>query len=184
MNDNLNNYEFAEFASSADALAGKEKRRLAPGQELINLQLEYWSAAVNIYEEKRENFTIEEYLVILLLLCHSLETSGGVNIQPREHTPPLLTLYEKTLPDEEEKQWNLKEEKPELFCILKEMITNHNNLCKHLNKKRTDKLSEMTPNKLSTYMEATRKMWLWALGKKYHDDIPEEQRKYFEKSFK
>jgi hypothetical protein len=151
--------------------------------KIFNLQLRYWvearEKAQNLYPG---NFKVEELLLILNLLCCSLETLAGVNIKPPEKnfTPSLMTMYRCTLKNE--KGWNLEQEKPDLFNNLKEMDNLHNKLCKHINisDSRKELLKQISYEKIQGYIDATRNIWLWVLNKGFNGNIPESQLVFFQ----
>lgn len=151
--------------------------------KIFNLQLRYWIEALmkfqNLYDG---NFKVEELLLILDLLCHSLETLAGVNINTptKDRTPPLMILYKKTLKND--KEWDSSQEKPFLFKNLEEMDNFHKNLCKHINRSdsRKELLKQVSYEKIRKYMETTKEIWLWILNK---SNAPKEQLQFFEDDF-
>jgi len=152
----------------------------------FNMQLRYWVEALikfqNLYVS---NFKVEELLLILDFLCHSLETLAGVNIIPpaNDFTPSLMNLYKESLRND--RGWNLKFDKPDLFKSLEEMNNYHNNLCKHINRSNSRKelLKQINLEKIRKYMNTAKNIWLWLLNKKYKGQIPNEQLQFFEYDF-
>jgi hypothetical protein len=152
--------------------------------KVFNLQLRYWVEALSKYQQIYEgNFKVEELILILNLLCQSLETLAGVNIKPRERTPSLLTMYKKSL--KVEKGWDIHGERRDLFNCLEEMVRYHNNLCKHINKSnsRKDLLSQISYEKIRKYLKTTKDIWLWILGKIFSGNIPDNQLILFKYDF-
>lgn len=152
------------------------------GDNIFNLQLRYWVEAMEkVQNLSSGNFKIEELLLILNLLCCSLETLAGVNIEPPvdNRTPSLMAMYKHTL--KSEKGWNLELEKPDLFTSLNEMDHIHKNLCKHINisNSRKDLLKQISYEKVQSYIEVTRNIWLWILNKAFNGNIPEHQLVFF-----
>jgi hypothetical protein len=151
-------------------------------ENIFNLQLRYWTEARNKFQKLYEdNFILEEAIIIINCLCGSLEALAGVNIiiQPDENTPSLKILYDKTL--KEQKVWDLKIEKPDLYRIFEDMDRHHKNICKHLKRScvRRDMLKEINYKKIEEYMKATKEIWLWILNKANTNNIPENQLKFF-----
>ncbi|MDH5467474.1 MAG: hypothetical protein OEY25_08660 [Candidatus Aminicenantes bacterium] len=156
------------------------------GKKIVNLQLRYWVEALNRFQKTNEDCNeVEEFILILNLLCSSLETLAGVNINPTpdNYTPPLIKLYEERLI--EDKKWNLKLEKPNLFKVLKEMDEYQKNLCKHLQKShhRKELLKQINYEKIRKYMRTTKEIWLWILDKKFKGNIHRDQLLFFEYDF-
>lgn len=87
-------YRWAELASGQDNYIVEYYCKEKPNT--FNLQLRYWVDALmkfqNIYDG---NYKVEELLLILNLLCSSLETLAGVNIKPTEYTPSLKNYIKK-----------------------------------------------------------------------------------------
>ena len=151
---------------------------------IFNLQLRYWIEALCKFENLYQgNFKVEELVLILNLLCNSLETLAGVNINPRKFTPPLSKLYKETLVDD--RKWNLASEEPGLFAELEGMIEYHNNVCKHLNRSssRKDLLKKIDYKKIKKYMKTTQEIWLWILKKKFKGKKLAEQSEFFNYDF-
>ena len=152
-------------------------------KRIFNLQLRYWVEAQmkfqNLYPG---NYKVEELLIILNLLCSSLETLAGVNIKPPKsnHTPPLITMYKDTL--RKDKACDLPKERPDLFAKLDDMDKFHKNLCKHINISSSRKalLKQISYEEIQDFIEATKNIWLWILDKKFKGNIPESQLEFFE----
>jgi hypothetical protein len=127
------------------------------------------------------NYKVEELLLILNLLCSSLEALAGVNIKSpkKDRTPPLLEMYKDTLITD--KGWDLPKERPDLFAKLKEMDQFHKNLCKHINISSSRKvlLKQIIYQKIQDFIETTKNIWLWILDKKFKGNIPESQLEFF-----
>jgi len=162
-------------AGSGYTYIGAYYEMIKSNEQVFNLQLRYWIEAKNRFEGLNGNFVLEEALLIIKLLCGSLEALAGVNINPpkNDYTPPLDKLFEETLKNN--KGWDICSEKPELFTKLVSMDKYNKNLCKHLHKGRKDLLKEINYEKLNEYMKTTQEIWLWVLDKKYHGNIPEDQ---------
>ena len=173
-------FYWAQYSSGNDCFVGRYYEKM--GAKTFNLQLRYWVEALE--KDQRlypGHFKVEELLLILNLLCMSLETLAGVNIKPPtdDYTPPLMTMYRHTLKDE--KGWNLELEKPDLFAGLNEMDHLHKNLCKHINisRSRKDLLKKISYEKVQSFIEVTRNIWLWILDKAFKGNIPEHQLVFF-----
>jgi hypothetical protein len=127
------------------------------------------------------NYKVEELLLVLNLLCSSLETLAGVNIRPPkgDHTPPLIKLYEVTLA--EDRGWNLIMEKPYLYEKLKAMDIFNKNLCKHISISPTRRalLRQVSYEDIQDFFEVTKNIWLWILDKKFKGNIPTSQLEFF-----
>jgi len=178
--DESNDFMWAEYASGWTDYVDSYYKHV--GTRIFNLQLRYWVEArmkfQNLYEG---NYKIEELLIILNLLCSSLETLAGVNIKPPkdDHTPSLIKMYKETLTSD--RSWDLPKGKPDLFEKLKEMDRFHKNLCKHINisSSRNALLKQISYEKLQDFVEATKNIWLWILEKKFKGNIPESQIEFF-----
>ena len=152
------------------------------GTRIFNLQLRYWVEArmkfQNLYDG---NYKVEELLIILNLLCSSLEALAGVNIKPPKDdlTPSLIKMYKVTLITD--KGWDLLKEKPNLFDKLIEMDQFHKNLCKHINISSSRKalLRQISYEKTQDFIETTKNIWLWILDKKFKGNIPDSQLEFF-----
>ena len=137
---------------------------------MINLQLRYWTEAMEKFQQlKEDEFIIEEGVLIINLLANSLSTLAGLNVEGQHY---LMTLYDKG-------DWNLKLEHPEWYKKLEELNSNYNKLSKHINWKRIELLKEIDYKKISEYMDLTQKIWVWALNKQYSGNIPDDQLYYF-----
>jgi len=151
---------------------------------IFNLQLRYWVEALRKFQGLyEENFILEEGIVIINALCSSLETLAGVNIKPVDHTPSLMTMYDKTLKND--KGWDLRNDNLSLFAKLEEMDYYHKNICKHINKGnfKREMLKEINYVKIKEYMEITQEIWLWILNKAFNNAIPENQTRFFNNDF-
>jgi len=152
------------------------------GTRIFNLQLRYWAEAQMKFQYLNDgNYKVEELLIILNLLCSSLETLAGVNIKPPKsnHTPPLITMYKDTLI--KDRSWDLPKERPDLYTKLDDMDKFHKNLCKHIqiSSSRKELLKQISYDKIEAFMEATKKIWLWILDKNFKGNIPESQLEFF-----
>ncbi|MBW2046145.1 MAG: hypothetical protein JRI96_14895 [Deltaproteobacteria bacterium] len=157
----------------------------------FNLQLRYWIEAVIQFRRLNGHFAWEEAILILHLLCSSLETLAGVNIKSikRDRTPFLRELYEKTLKDDY--GWDLSLDKEDQYNVLLEMDNYHKNLSKHLNstKSRRDLLNKFLNNvdyqRLCDYMKTTQEIWLWMLEKRFEgkNNIEEDQLQFLREEF-
>jgi hypothetical protein len=152
------------------------------GTRIFNLQLRYWVEAQmkfqNLYDE---NYKVEELLIILNLLCCSLETLAGVNIKPpkKDFAPALIWMYKNTL--KSDKGWDLENERPDLFKNLEDMDNYHKRLCKHIHisDSRRDLLKQVNYDNIRRYMNTTRDIWLWILNKKFKGNVPKDQLVFF-----
>jgi len=175
-------FYWAEVASGSEDYVGYYYDFV--GDKVFNLQLRYWVEALNKFQQIYDgHFKIEELILIINLLCQSLETLAGVNIKPRKHTPSILTMYKKSLKDD--KGWDLFGERRDLYNSLEEMVIYQNNLSKHINKSssRKDLLSQISYKKIRDYMKTTRDIWVWILGKKFNANIPDIQLSLFKYEF-
>jgi len=157
------------------------------GNKIFNLQLRYWIEALNKFQQiYYGHYKVEELLLILNLLCNSLETLAGVNIRPpaKDYTPPLMILYKDSL--RIDNRWDLRLEKPDLFKNLEEMDNFHKNLCKHIHKSnsRKDLLKQINHERIRKYIRTTKEIWLWILNKKFKGNIPKNQLQFFEYDFR
>lgn len=176
-------YIFAEFASGFNDYRYPYYKFV--GKKVFNLQLRYWVEALNKFQSIYDgDERVEELLLILDMLCHSLEALAGVNIKPppNNKTASLIVLYGK---QKKGKAWDLKEEKLDLFKELEEMDWFQKNLSKHINKSdsRKEMLKQINYEKIRKYMNVTREIWLWILNKRYRSKIPEDQLKLFRYEF-
>lgn len=143
-------------------------------KKIINLQLRYWTEALQKFEVLEENgFIIEEGVLIINLLANSLSTLAGLNTKEERH---LITLYDKG-------DWNLKSEYPSRYKKLEELNSDCNKLSKHINWKRIELFKKIEYKKISEYMDLAQKIWVWALNKQYKGSIPGDQLYYFDKEF-
>jgi hypothetical protein len=173
-------FTWAQYASGCPDYVDSYYKHV--GNRVFNLQLRYWVEArmkfQNLYEG---NYKVEELLMILGLLCSSLETLAGVNIKPPkdDHTPSLMKMYKETLTTD--KAWDLPIKKPDLFEKLKEMDQFHKKLCKHINISSSRKalLKQISYEKIQDFTETTKNIWLWILDKKFKGNIPDSQLEFF-----
>jgi len=170
---------FARLASGSEQYI--ESYYEKAGKKIFNLQLRYWIEALIKFErlDKECNIKLEELLLILNSICNSLLVLAGVNFKKlpqNDFIPCLIDLYD---------QWSLKKDEPELFHDLRQMNENYNKLSKHLCKSslRSKLLNKIDYEKIRKYMNVTKEIWLWALKKRYGDNIPEDQLTFFEIEF-
>lgn len=174
--DESKDFSWAEYASGWTHYVDNYYKHV--GTRIFNLQLRYWVEARMKFQNLNEaNYKVEELLIILNLLCSSLETLAGVNIKPPkdDRTPSLIKMYKETLITD--KGWDLPKERPDLFTRLKEMDQFHKNLCKHINISSSRKalLRQINYEKIQDFIETTKNIWLWVLDKKFKRNIPESQ---------
>jgi len=183
MSQEDNFFYIAELASGTTDYV-RDYYTVVKSNKIFNLQLRYWVEALTKFQNLHENnFILDEALLIINCLCNSLETLAGVNIKPVEHTPSLIRMYETTLKDD--KGWDLKSERSDLFDKLKDMDEYHKNICKHINKAdfKREMLKEIDYGKIKEYMKTTQEIWLWILNKAFNNNIPEDQLLFFKNSF-
>lgn len=178
-------FYIAHYASGSSAYLVDDYYHLVK-DKTFNLQLRYWVEALCKFENLYPgNFKTEELVLILNLLCSSLETLAGVNVTPEnnDRTPSLRELYSETL--KKQKGWNLGSEKPGLIEALKEMINYHNKVCKHLNRSssRKELIKSIDYNKIQRYMKTTQDIWLWILEKQFKGKRLDEQSEFFDNDF-
>lgn len=178
------NFYWAQFASGQVDYVDSYYEMVE--NKIFNLQLRYWVEALMKFQNLHDaNYKAEELLLILNLLCNSLETLAGVNINPpaKDYTPPLMTLYKESL--KKDKEWDLSREEPDLFKNLEEMDNYHKKLCKHIHKSdsRRELLNQINHEKIRKYMKVAKEIWLWILNKKFKGDIPKNQLNFFREDF-
>jgi len=175
MNEEVKGFNWAEAASGSSFFLDDYYEK-----DLFNPQLYYWIVALDKFKNvNKDNLRLEEALLIINMLCSSLDALAGANINPRVHTPPLMKLYSETL--KSDKGWDLPTDKAKVYKILKEMGDDYKNLTKHLNKSepRKELLKKINYKKLCEYMDTTKEIWLWVLGKKFKGNIPKDQLHFF-----
>ena len=164
----------AHLASGMSAYVSDCYEQVKSKKILINLQLRYWTEALEKFQElDEEGFIVEEGVLIINLLANSLSTLAGLNQDGRHY---LMDLYDKD-------NWNLKLEHPEWYEKLGDLNSDYNKLAKHINWDRVDLLRILNYKKVSEYMDLTQKVWVWVLGKQYKGNIPDDQLYHFRDIF-
>ncbi|MDP3041821.1 MAG: hypothetical protein Q8N62_03700 [Candidatus Omnitrophota bacterium] len=164
----------AHLASGIDGFVNDYYDRVKSKKITINLQLRYWTEALEKFQVLKGNdFIVEEGVLIINLLANSLSTLAGLNVEGEHY---LITLYDKG-------DWNLKLERSNWYKKLEELNSNYNKLSKHINWERTKLFQEIDYKKISEYMDLTQKIWVWVLNKEYNGNVPSDQLYYFDYTF-
>jgi len=164
----------AHYGSALPGFVNGYYCRVKEKKIIVNLQLRYWTEALEKFKVLKENeFIVEEGVLIINSLANSLSTLAGLNVDGEHY---LIELYNSG-------DWNLKLEHPSWYKKLEKLNYHYNKLSKHINWKRRELFNEIDFKKISEYMDLTQKIWIWALNKEYHGNVPNDQLYYFDKIF-
>lgn len=156
----------------------------APAAGFPNLQLGDWiDAKSKFYDLNEENYQWDKAVLIVNLLGNSLTKLFGVNHQPQNWTPSLLSYVEKEFPS---KNWNLKMGNVNLYERFKKLDDLYKDVTKHFDHKKAERarIEFATLDCLAHHMETTRLMWIWFLQKRTGTQpIPVDQLTEFQDSF-
>jgi len=179
MNRESENFDFAKFASGGfweHSQTYYDRRN--EDREFINMQLRYWTEALDRFNELNEdNYTVEEGLLIINELGNSILALGSRNYNPSigEHIPSIPGLYGN-------KPWDLKSAENLLYEKLLQFNDIYNNLTKHVNMTRIELLKIISYSDISKYMDMAQAIWKWVL-KNHFVNIPARQQYHFDHVF-
>ena len=165
---------------------------------LHNPMMAFWQRAVMYYEARKQmahtkgySLRFDDYALIISDLGQSLYMLFGrhwnddakakyakaVGTAPTD-TPDLLSLLEKNYPPI---GWNLPGEKPELWEKLYTFIREYyQDIVKHFEFNKFQKVLLMDMEKLSSFMECTRQTWIWFIEKIFKLPFDPESPEYHE----
>jgi len=170
----MKSYEFASVATAPISMPNQQE------MTVCNLQLKAWIDARDKYKKikENENPNLDDMILTVNILGNSLTYLFGTNYNKRHETPALKYLIDTFYPND--RHWELKSDNIDLYNSFIELDKYHKDITKHFNKTKTATATELTKKKLEIFVETTKEIWIWFLGKFFDGDIPKEQLAEFE----
>lgn len=134
-------------------------------RKIYNIQLGHWIDAKKLYrllQQNPDNLNPKNIDSLIMNLGASLTTLFGVNYHGKGHVPSLFKFVQTYLKN---KGWDLEKDDPQLYMNFLKLDKVHKDLSKHISYQKTKQLEEIELVEISSYMQTTRDVWLWYLGK-------------------
>ncbi|MBT3276083.1 MAG: hypothetical protein HN368_23245 [Spirochaetales bacterium] len=175
------NNEFGDFSTGAAYMKDENDYPGATGFESpvsSNAQVRWWYEAMRLYEAKVRHSKlahIDDLILVTTYLGQSLTGLFGRKFPGtpgRRDTPSLIGYIKYVLP---ENGLDLQSDQERYYSCAYDLIVDmdqyYTTITKHPDSNKEGMMKELTKEKVTKFMEATRRVWIWYGYKKFSDEI-------------
>jgi hypothetical protein len=148
-----------------------------------NMQLRHWIDAKVLYFSKVAGTAtpnLDDMISVVINLGHSLSSLFGQNFIGDVRTPYLLAFVDQA---NHKSGYSLENEDQALFKRLQHLNEIFNDVAKHPDASKRDKMESFTRDEIADLMETTKRVWIWFGHHRYPKGIPTDQLTEFGDTF-